>query len=944
MTARTRRCAFLASSTLAAILAALAAPQPAFAQAQTYVFDIPSQDLASALRAFGQQARQQVVFNGAEVRGKTSAAVTGGFSADAALRKLLDGTGLTAGRTPAGAITVRRNSAETISDAPMRDRSHVSEVVVTGTLIRGKAPVGSNLQVYGAGDIASSGGATMQDFLSTLPQNFSPPMFDQSMTGNNARGMGVNLRGLGVGTTLTLVDGRRQNSTGDHPFFDVTSLPAAAVERGEVLTDGASALYGSDAVGGVVNFILRKDLDGGEASVLYSAIDGSDELRASALLGRSLSGGSVMAGYQYYRRTPLAAFDRSRLRNLDRRTAGGADFRVIGGNPGTIIVDGQTYAIPAGQDGRTLEAGQLVPGTANYTNPFEWQDLLPDNETHDIFASGRWRLGASVEMDANVRFNRRETASRNADFPFTFTVMPSSPYYVNPTGGTGPIAVAYDLRPDIGGSWNRVKAETWHADVGLKADLPAGWTLSSFASHGRRAEDVHVSIPDFGRLIGAALSDDPARALNPFGEGSNSPSRALEGGRVVENIPTRSQVSQVNAVLDGAVLSLPAGEVRMALGADLTKMRLVSRRDQAARLTRDVGALFGELAVPLLADGTGRRILELSIAGRFDDYSDVGADLNPKLGLRFAPLRDLAFRGSWGTSYRAPNLIDLHSGALGTFDGILSLPSAPPRQTETVLYRYGSNPEVDPERATTWSLGFDFSPQAIPSLHFGATYYSIDYSNKILVPGDGGLLEQESLWRPFVIRDPERIAALCAELGLGGCDEADAIVDQRVANVSAVRTSGVDIAAAFRQTLGEAHLRLALNANYVFSYDLKLTELSPAENRIDTLGYPSDLRVRATAAYERGPWTLHAAVNYTDDYRDSALANARVIEAWATLDAGVVWRSGAVSGATRGLEGRLQVLNLLDDAPPFVNTISGADPFNSNFLGRVVQVQLTKTW
>src|SRR6185312_10447500 len=239
--------------------------------------------------------------------------------------------------TPTGALVLEdpsrpqpTPSAAQATEANAEDGGAQSsdEIVVTGTRIRGRAPVGSELVTIDRDAIAASGVATTEDLMRTLPQTFTGG-FAQHISfqgGNIGGGSSVNLRGLGADATLALVDGHRLPVMGlQANFADISSIPTSAIERVEVLPDSASAIYGSDAVGGVVNFILRRQLDGAELSARTGGVTDGDlhENRVTAAVGGSFGDLSLFGAYEYLDRTSLAMADRRYMADSDLTGLGG---------------------------------------------------------------------------------------------------------------------------------------------------------------------------------------------------------------------------------------------------------------------------------------------------------------------------------------------------------------------------------------------------------------------------------------------------------------------------------------------------------------------------------------------------------------------------------------------------------------------------------------------
>src|SRR5450631_3578920 len=292
------------------------------------------------------------------------------------------------------------------SIAKSEDANTLEEIVVTGSHIRGAEAAGSKLIVIGRDQIDASGYGRVEDVLATVSQNFNRANAAVSEPGffNLNHGTEVQLRGLGVGTTLTLVNGQRQGASGyQGTFTDVSTIPVSAIERIKILPEGTAALYGSDAIGGVVNIILRRNFEGIEARVRGSTTDsGATERSAALLAGHAGSRGNVLAGFQFNDSDALRCSARAICAaNADFRGLGGTDLRGFASNPGTIL-DPKTLApiaaIPHGQDGTHLTATKLIPGTANYTDNVTGNDILPRQIMRSAFLSGSYKVTEQWEI------------------------------------------------------------------------------------------------------------------------------------------------------------------------------------------------------------------------------------------------------------------------------------------------------------------------------------------------------------------------------------------------------------------------------------------------------------------------------------------------------------------------------------------------------------------
>jgi iron complex outermembrane receptor protein len=581
-------------------MCALITPAPALAQSQTYQIDIPAQTLADALRSLGKATRQNVVFSGAAVRGKRSVAVRGNYTARQALDRMLENSGLSVEIGQGGVIMVkpggqgslpapepRRVSALGEAAAGNTTADSESAIVVTGTNIRGTTPA-SPVIVFDKQAIQRTGYASARELITNLPQNFGGGAAETtgpSPVTDAGRNVGatstVDLRGLGAGSTLTLLNGHRLAPNGEGFAVDISAIPLSAVKRVEILTDGASAIYGSDAVGGVVNFILDDAYEGGETTLQYGGATqgGAAETRLAQTLGHRWQTGGLIATYEYYARTPVRAGDRPFASGLP------ADFML----------------------------------TAN-------------QHRNSGFVHGDQQVGP-IKFFGDVLYSDQTKA-------------------LNTLFGT------------------RVKDHltTLSATVGASADLGRGWALEATGLLGRQ--------------------NDHQVATTPAGEA----------------FPTRyrDQITSFDAKADGPLFHLPGGDVRAAFGGGERHEKLEVVGGSPPRATRKVTAAFGEISIPLVGEAnaiSGVRMLRADVAVRWERYSDFGSTTNPKVGLTWIALDGLKLRGTWGTAYRAPTLIEKYGDILAV---LFDAPDpASPTGTTLSLISLGGNPDLGPQRAKT---------------------------------------------------------------------------------------------------------------------------------------------------------------------------------------------------------------------------------------------------
>jgi len=857
--------------------------------------------------------------------------------------------------------------------AKTQDAPNLDEIVVTGSYIHGTEAAGSKVIVIDRTQIDASGYARIEDVLATVTQNSNrtnAATRDADEVNNyDNRGAEVQLRGLGLGTTLTLVNGQRQGASGyQGSFIDVSSIPASAVERIEILPEGSSALYGSDAIGGVVNIILRKNFEGFEARTRASTAGGdATERTLAGLWGHAGSDGHVLLGIQYDDSRALACSARAYCTaNGDFRRFGGSDLRGVGGNPGTIldpVTRAPIEAIPRGQDGSNLTVSQLITGTANFANSVIDNNILPQLNMRSAFLSAAYTLSSHWEISVDGRYSSR-------DFESTFP-QPAGNFSV-PAGNAfnhlgGPVLVAYDFTADVGPVVDNGRTDTSSISLGIKGALSRAWqlrlstALSESSTHFVEYNNLNT------HAIDAALgSADSATALNLFGDGSHSPLAvlaALRNQSVPLVYPDKFITTMASVIADGPLFKGPAGAIRLAAGGDF-------RREHSLGLNiglnpenrgRDAAAAFAELAVPLVASRPGSTVdrLALSLAGRYDRYSDVGSTFNPKVGLSWRPLRSLGLRGNWGTSFRAPPFIWSSPGLVGDGEVVLVNDPKSLNGKSLALALIGPNKDLRPETSTAWSVGADLAPPAAPNLSLSVTYFGIDYKGKVRNAGPlvADFLSYEAQLASLITRNPTQaqLDAACRDVrrfyGTGNCsDPITVILDGRFLNLARINTRGVDVALDYAIDTARGKWAFGLNGTYTFILQQQITPTSPVYDAVNTVGNPLKLRWATHLSWSFKGWNILTTVNHSGAYQDPGSVPARGVDSWTTVDLNLGYRLDGGQGWFSNTQCNFGVNNLFDQSPPFVNQFDsyagalGYDAANASLLGRQISLQIVKRW
>lgn len=975
----------LATSCASAVLSAPAA----HAQTGERDYAIAAQPLGNALKLYSEISGREIVADGALVKDRRSRPVRGRLSADAALSRLLAGTGLSA-EVVDGALVLRRGngaaaSASTDPDAASATSGAVDAddpaIIVTGTRIRGAGPVGSPVTTIDRETLDRSGRATLADFVQTIPQNFSGGP-GEATVGTTARsnantnlnfGTGINLRGLGSASTLTLFDGTRPPMAGAWgAFADLSLIPSSAVSSVEVLTDGASAIYGSDAVAGVVNIRFRNRFEGFETRLRAGTADGDfGEYQLGQIAGVAWGSGHLVVAGEYYLRENLPATQRAFV-SEDLRRFGGPDQRSVFANPGTIIAaDGRTFAIPRGQDGRNLSPADLVEGPPNRADAQRLVDILPTQKSVSLYGSAEQEFGALTLFARGLYADRRYRVNQRRFGPVPVVVTSSNPYYVDPIGTGEPVTVLWDPSGDFGPEGGRGAVRALNLSGGAR--LAAGtWNIELSGGYGlQRERGEDVNIVHFTRRAEALASSDPATALNVFGDGAvNDPDLIdrLRGG-FISRIRSRVWTGALRA--DGTLFTLPAGAVKAAIGAELRNERLdyeavydlfgsapVVQQLPGLPGKRRVEAIYGELVVPVFDAGDALPgALQLSLAARYEHYSDVGGTTNPKLGARWTPYPGIAIRASYGRSFRAPFFNELVGAANATYQPVyLPDPQAPGGQT-LALALLGFRPGLGPEKATSWTAGIDIEPKLVPGLKLSATWFNIAYRDRIASASYDifNFLERRDIYGELVDESPdlaevERYFAdpnLNNPLGVAPGD-IEVIADGRTFNLSRVTLRGIDLDANYRLELGKAAATLSIGGSRLFAIDQRVTGSAPVVDVVGTLGNPVKLRLRARLGMEAGPFDGGVSVQHSSGYRNRTVTPAERVGSWTTFDLQLGARIAGEAGR-RDVRLAFTVTNLFDRDPPYVqfrtaNSVLGNDPEQASAVGRQMALQAIVRW
>src|SRR3984957_1136225 len=616
----------------------------------------------------------------------------------------------------AGSVTAIAQDTGT----PPKSQS-LETIVVTGSNIRRvDIETASPVVTIDRAQIQASGKVNLGDLIQELPSMAGAAMTPQVNNGG-AGTAGVSLRGLGSNRTLLLINGHRV------PFQlqDLNLLPVAIVERIEVLNDGASAVYGSDAIAGVVNIITRTNYQGAEVGVDYGESDKDDGERRAvhAIFGQTTDKGSIVFGVQYDKQDPVSAGNRNVSKNAQYIYNTGINTKA-----GSSRTPGGRYFVPAsspiaaqlGCTSVTLSGNQLPgltsPPTASdfrcyhsATDGFNFQavgnyDLIP-NERTGVFVLGNYKLTDNVEAYAELLYHKMVAHQQLAPYPFDLAsnnvVIPADQFY-NPFGvtfGANGSSSTIALRlSSIGNRGLKISNTTELGNVGLKGTFgDSSWNWDTHFSYGKLTlETQNLNFLNFSQLVPeltctTAPGAGSCTPLDIFNQSDPSTQALLNAAKIDPFASTLYQMKEWDASVNGSLFTLPAGDVQLAVGGNYRKEYLDGQVDPLVLNTySNVGGVptincpgpnsicsspavggynvkeaYAELLVPILKDVPLVHSLNVDIGDRYSKYSNFGSTDNWKFAIEYRPIEDLLLRGTVSKVFRAPTPTNLFAGPAG---------------------------------------------------------------------------------------------------------------------------------------------------------------------------------------------------------------------------------------------------------------------------------------
>ncbi len=902
--------------------------------------------------------------------------------------------------------------AQTAESAPQK----LEKVEVTGSSIkRIDGETALPVLVLKRDDIERTGASNVEQLLRSISATSA---LGSSSVANSGAGGGqggassatlISLRGLGSARTLVLINGRRGAPSGGSSAVDINTIPIYAIDRLEVLKDGASAVYGSDAVAGVVNFILRKDYTGVEVSGTYGAPTrpgGGDEGKASIFAGfgdmaKDRYNVNFGAGYQYTK--PIFGSDRSFARNLN--VGEQLDKLSTTSFPANVRLPSGALRSPTFPNcGPYSQVSPLQPsgptGLCRYDNA-PYIALQPDSKQANVSFNGRINISSAVEGYVESNFTRNKTLNTTQHVLINGAALPAGhPYIASLTNliNTQYPAFTAQLNPLIGGAWALLPPSspyypTAFATANGLTGQPLVLLFRSIPTGVRKTEDVADNSRVVAGLRGDAMGWDydggvlysqnkitetlkqgwaltnqylnllNTGVINPFGPTTdpNALAAAMASNYNGPWFVNKTSITSAYAKGTHELYQLPAGMMSISLGAEFRKEKLDLAPSDANKqflvsgfgaagvpvsATRNVESAYTEVNIPILKN------LEADAAVRYDNYQRVGNTVNPEGSIRWTATDTFLVRGSIGTGFRAPTLIDLYQPeARGiTTNGSRDLIRCPIGTTGLIdcstqfVTIGGGNSSLKPEKSKSTTLGFVFEPTR--DFYLGVDFWTVEVKDVI----------RTGISTATILGDPVKYASYIRRGPPDGNPSGVGPIigiDQSLTNLGKTNVAGIDLDIRGRiLNTAEDKVTLRLNGTYLTRYDQQNLDgtYTSAINRPSALGIGVALRWRHTASvvWETGPWIASVSENFQvgyDDLRTSlqpASVTPRQVAPYETYDSQLVYTGFKALKLTLGIK------NLFDQNPPYTNYGAGFvgsyDLSYTDVRGRFIYTTATYTF
>ncbi|WP_232848596.1 TonB-dependent receptor [Bowmanella yangjiangensis] len=864
-------------------------------------------------------------------------------------------------------------------------------IAITGSRIKRQGDTPSPVQELDLDALNQTGSVSLGEVLQELP-SVGASLNSNGSAGTSHGSSSMNLRNLGENRSLVLVNGHRwvngAGTRGFRDFVDLNTIPQAIVKRVEVLQDGATAIYGADAIAGVVNIYTHNDFVGTSAKAYYGQSSEGDRetVNLDLLFGRDIGDSNLMVAASYSDQKPIYTQDRDITAvPLNGLSAGTPEGLFRESNLSSVL----DFSIPSagitrdpGADGDNLNSWRGVTGDDQF-NRYYNNYVVGPSQRFALYAQ------ALVPFDnVNLRFEALYN-SRESDQQFSSVLSAvrggSRGFVIANDPRVNPFGVEFsgsDFRhtafiEENGYRVNEQQVETTRLGVGLDGELPFGngWSWDGFLSWAKNAgtftsnNQMHLDKLALGLRacdssgIGADVSDlaagcVPVNLFKPLTQ------------EMVDYVnftgKDENEASQVDFTfnLTGSLLELPAGDLAMAAGIEYRKERGLDTPDDiinsAPRVNTyqttssaprtgtdgeyDLKEAYVELSIPLLDEAPLAHRLEMSLATRFSDYSTFGSTTNSKAGVLYSPVEGLSLRATWAEGFRAPSILELFEGQRQSFapvidpcsankslPGCAGVPSGYSQGESNVQLTTGGNRMLQPETSENLSFGVVFIPTFMDDFSLTLDWYDIEIDNTISTFGAQNLLDLCASQ-----------ARNCEVITRASSGEIDNILDGPV-NLNSTKTAGMDLMMRYGLETEQGEWDFSLNLSKLREFETSTTLSDGTVQVEDKVGnaylreaFP-EWRGSFSSKWQQGPWAVNYNLRHIGDSTETFQDEARYIGT-------VVYHNASVSyDIDDAMRVKFGINNLADKQPPIslTNPNINFDQNTYNPVGRFFYLQLS---
>ncbi|WP_339899848.1 TonB-dependent receptor plug domain-containing protein [Paraglaciecola polaris] len=847
-------------------------------------------------------------------------------------------------------------------EADVKKKEDIEMIMVTGSFVRRsenfESP--SPLSVVDSVAIDALGAKNIADITQTLTINTgaenNPDAFTQNATAGTSN---INLRGLGVASTLVLLNNKRQVVTSQPTnaglnFVDTSSLvPMIAIDRVEIIKDGASALYGSDAVAGVVNFITKRNYEGVKLSADYQdgAHGNNKEYVLQGLWGTSNDKSSIIAAVSYTNRSPLFIKDRRLSRPQDDSSALG--------NPGSYFIGATPFIDPYGCEefggaANLLAPPGTVPGLDVGLCMFDFgkdYSYVPDESRLNAYVKAEYEVSDTMSWTTEVSFARNRASRGGApSFPIlTGPVVPAD-HPENPFGQ----AVTFFGRAEGNGKapdFAHTESDTFRFNTALQGELEHGFWEVSYTN---ATNDFFFSVPDVldtefnlalnglgggqcNPLTGTAGEGD-CEYFNPFATSYTTAPNSqyvIDSFTGLETIDSKSDLQVYEGFMSFDVFDMDGGAAGLAFGMQYRDESLSQDYDALANQdsftfvignpdfdgSLDVWAVFAEMALPVSND------LDIQLAVRYEDYGgSIGDTIDPKVAFSYRASEELSFRGSISTSFRAPTVFLRNGGGTSLQQLVDPLIGA----NAFAAVRTVGNEDLKPEESTAYNIGVSFEP--ISDVSIEVDYWNFEFEDLIIQENPQAVLNLDP-------SDPDRVVRAGDPL-TGPLTQ----VNNTYVNASSLETSGLDFVASYKMDTDAGLFVPSINATYITKYELD----DPQAGKVDGAGRRNftnigtsspELRLNLGLNWSSGAHSANIFARYISSYDDDqncsdgtvntggcdTAGGFKEVDSHVTYDVQYNVNLGAMFDTQNNYVLSVGGINITDEEPPQLFTNSGFD-------------------